>query len=36
MNEMLYKWDGQIISNMEELITRNEDATEAISKATKK
>lgn len=36
MNEMLYKWDGQIISNMEELITRNEGATEAISKAVKK
>lgn len=36
MNEMLYKWDGQIISNMEELITRNEDAAEIISKAAKK
>lgn len=36
MNEMLYKWDGQIISNMEELVSRNEDNIELISGALKK
>lgn len=36
MNEMLYKRDGQIISNMEELVSRNEDNIDRISKATKK
>lgn len=36
MNEMLYKWDGQIISNMEELVSRNEDNIKAISGALKK
>lgn len=36
MNKMLYKWDGQIISNMEDLVTRNEENTKAISGALKK
>lgn len=35
-NEMLYKRDGQIISNMEELVSRNEDNIKIISGALKK